>query len=71
MAKAKERTNLKLFRVAQKMTQAEFAEKIGCNRGTYAAIEKGSRNGRTGFWLKLQKVFPSADIGELMKVDED
>jgi DNA-binding XRE family transcriptional regulator len=23
-----ERTNLKLFRVAQKMTQAEFAEKI-------------------------------------------
>lgn len=71
MSKANERTNLKLFRVAQKMTQAEFAEKIGCNRGTYAAIEKGTRNGLAGFWLKLQAAFPAANIGELMKVDED
>lgn len=71
MSRTKERTQLKLFRVANKMTQAEFAEKIGCNRGTYAAIEKGTRNGLSGFWLKLQAAFPAANIGELMKVDED
>lgn len=66
------RTNLKVFRVKQKLSQAGMAEKIGCNRGTYAAIEKGSRNGRVGgFWNDLQKAFPSADIGELMKVDAD
>lgn len=71
MAKAKERTNLKLFRVAQKMTQAEFADAIGVDRGRYGQIEKGRRNGRMDFWTKLQKAFPAADIGELMKVDED
>ena len=66
------RTNLKLFRVKLKMTQAEFADSIGCNRGTYAAIEKGVRNGSVGgFWNKLQKAYPTANIGELMKVDED
>lgn len=66
-----ERTNLKLFRVAHKMTQAEFADFIGVDRGRYGQIEKGKRNGRTDFWLKLQAAFPSADIGGLMKVDED
>lgn len=69
--KAKPRTNLKLFRTALKMTQAEIAEKIGVDRGRYGQIEKGSRNGRADFWTKLQKAFPTANIGELMKCDED
>lgn len=65
------RTNLKLFRVSQKMTQAEFSDFIGVDRGRYGQIESGKRNGRTDFWTKLQKAFPSANIGELMKVDEN
>lgn len=71
MANAKARTNLKLFRTALKMTQEELAAVLGCNRGTYAAIENGARNGRTGFWLTLKEKYPNADIGELMKVDND
>ena len=71
MSRTKARTNLKIFRVSLKLTQEEIAKKIGCNRGTYAAIENGSRNGRADFWLSLQKAFPTANIGELMKVDED
>ena len=67
-----ERTNLKVFRIKLKLSQAEIAEVIGCNRGTYAAIEKGVRNGSVGgFWNKLQKAYSTANIGELMKVDED
>lgn len=71
MPKTKERTKLKLLRVSHQLTQEEMAKKIGCNRGTYAAIEKGTRDGLSGFWLKLQAAFPSVNIGELMKVDED
>ena len=66
-----ERTNLKVFRVKLKLSQAQIAEKIGVNRGTYAAIEKGARNGSYKFWTALQIAFPNANIGELMKVDED
>lgn len=67
-----ERTNLKIFRIKQHLTQADLAAVIGCNRSTYAAIEKGTRNGSVGgFWNKLQKAFPTENIGELMKVDED
>ena len=71
MEKNKPRTNLKLLRVSKKMTQAEFTDFIGVDRGRYGQIESGKRNGRTDFWTKLQKAFPSADIGGLMKVDED
>ena len=71
MPKLGERTNLKVFRIQQKMTQAEFAEKIGCNRGTYAAIEKGTRNGQHKFWLNLQHTFniSDADMWALKKRD--
>lgn len=65
------RTALKVFRVKHKLTQGEIATRIGCARGTYAAIENGERNGRTDFWLGLQAQFPDANIGELMKCDEE
>lgn len=65
------RTNLKIFRVKQNMTQAEFSERIGYQRQTYAAIENGIRDGRQTFWKDLQQAFniPDGEIWELMKND--
>lgn len=67
------RTNLKIFRIRQKLSQAEMAEKIGCRRSTYSAIEQGTRNGRLSFWDALKTAFdlPDTEIGGLMKNDEE
>lgn len=67
------RTNLKVFRIRQKLSQAEMADMIGCRRTTYSAIENGQRNGRVSFWTALQAAFelPDTEIGGLMKNDED
>lgn len=67
------RTNLKVFRIRRKLSQAEIAEKIGCRRSTYTAIENGQRNGRLSFWTALQAAFdvPDTEIGGLMKIDEE
>ena len=61
------RTNLKIFRVRRHLTQAEIAERIGCSRGTYTAIENGFRHGRKTFWRDLQKAFniPDAEMWAL------
>lgn len=66
------RTNLKVFRVKQHLSQAEFADKVGYSRPSYSAIESGTRNGRTYFWNKVQQAFnlPNEVMWELMKVDE-
>ena len=61
------RMKLKLFRVAQDMTQAQMAERLGGDIATYAAIEKGTRSGRIQFWLKLQDTFPEIDIRDFMR----
>lgn len=68
-----ERTALKVFRVKHKMSQEEFADKIGVVRSTYQSIESGARNGRKSFWDKLQKAFnvDNSDMWELMKRDEE
>ena len=65
------RTNLKIFRIKQHLSQTEISEKIGCSRATYAAIESGARCGRQTFWKDLQKAFrlPDAEMWELMKND--
>lgn len=67
------RNGLYMFRHRMRLSQAEMAEKIGCNRATYAAIEIGARNGRMTFWNKLQKAFgvPDAELGGLMRVDKE
>lgn len=72
MKKKKMRTNLKLFRVKHQLTQEDMADKIGCIRCTYAAIENGTRNGRDFFWESLQKAFniPDEDMWKLKKKDE-
>lgn len=73
MKKKQMRTNLKLFRVKHQLTQEEMADKIGCIRCTYAAIEGGTRNGRDFFWQSLQKAFdiPDEDMWALKKIDEE
>lgn len=61
------RKNLKVFRVQHDLTQAEIAEKIGCTRTTFSAIESGTRSGRKTFWVELQKAFnvPDAEMWAL------
>ena len=63
------RTNLKVFRVKQNMTQDETAAKIGCSRSCYASIENGDREGRGTFWRDLQKAFdiPDSEMWALKK----
>lgn len=67
------RHNLYMFRCEMRMTQEEMAEKIGCNRSTYSAIEKGTREGRMYFWRSLKSAFGLSEekIWELMKVEKD
>ena len=63
------RTNLKLYRVKKQLSQDEFAERIGCTRATYSAIESGKRDGRQAFWKDLQHAFaiPDAAMWALMQ----
>ena len=65
------RTNLKVFRVKQGLTQQQMADRLGYTRASYQAIEKGKRNGQKAFWDTLQGKFaiPSADMWELQKND--
>lgn len=67
------RTNLKVFRVAHKLTQAEIAAKLGVSRQTYAYVERGERLGTQSFWDTLQQVFnvPDSEMYSLMKIDND
>lgn len=67
------RNELYLYRHRLRLSQAEMAAKIGCNRATYAAIEKGTRNGRVTFWQDLQKAFNISDneIGVLMRAEQN
>lgn len=66
------RTELKVFRTRHKMTQYEFADKLGVNRANYSMIEQGKRNGTITFWNKLQATFdiPENDMWSLMKNEE-
>ena len=65
------RTNLKVFRVKQNLTQDEIAEKIGYTRSSYSTIETGERNGRDAFWNALQQTFniPDDEMWALKKND--
>lgn len=63
------RNELYMFRHSKRLSQAEMAETIGCNRATYSAIELGTRDGRETFWNKLKQAFPDADIEALKKIE--
>ena len=68
-----ERTNLRIFRVKNKLSQEQMAKRIGVTRATYSAIEKGTRNGKQTFWVKFQKAFsiPDNDLWGYIKTDEN
>lgn len=63
------RTNLKIFRIKHNLTQNNIAQKIGCGRDAYNAIENGMRNPSYEFIEKLQAAFdiPNADVWELLE----
>ena len=66
------RKNLYMFRHGLGLNQQEMADKIGCSRATYSAIELGKQNGRVKFWEDLKQAFgiTDAEKGELMKKEE-
>lgn len=66
------RKELYLFRHSRKLSQQAMADKIGCSRATYSAIEIGKANGTMKFWNKLQKAFNITDgfMWGLMQVEE-
>lgn len=61
------RLNLKIFRIRHGLTQAAMAERIGCVRDAYCAIEAGKRDPSISFFYDLQKAFdiPDAEMWEL------
>lgn len=67
------RTNLKVFRVKKKLTQAQIAEKIGVSRMVYAYVEQGKRGANQEFWDALQRAFeiPDAEMYPLQKLDKE
>lgn len=55
------RTELKVLRVKNSLTQSEMAKKLGVGLTTYHFVESGKRNGSMAFWVNLQKVFKLDD----------
>lgn len=65
------RTQLKIFRILQRMSQGEMAEKLGYVRAYYGHVERGFQEGSAEFWARLQAAFKLTDeqIKELKKID--
>lgn len=65
------RNGLYMFRHSMKLSQEKMAEKCGCTRASYSAIETGRRDGREYFWTSLQKAFniPDEKMGGLRRKD--
>lgn len=51
------RKNLKIFRVEHDLTQSDMAQRIGCSRDAYSAIESGTRDPSYDFMEKLYTAF--------------
>lgn len=56
-----ERTELKVLRVRNNLTQLQIAKKLGVSKSTYNLIENGNRRGSAEFWLRLQSEFNLKD----------
>ena len=63
--------NLKLFRIALDLSQAEIAEKLNVSRSYYGFIESSRQKGSVKFWRTLKSVFKLTDkqIKELKKAE--
>lgn len=68
-----ERTNLKLFRIKKKMTQAELAKEIGYSRNHYARIENGTKEVPLKLLVALSEKYGMTldEARELTKEDKD
>lgn len=64
------RTELKVLRVKNQLTQKELADKVGVSLTTYNLIENGSRRGSVKFWQTLQQEFNLED-GEVWKLQQN
>lgn len=66
------RTNLKVFRIRHKLTQAKISDLLGVSRQVYSYIENGKRSGTAEFWSALQREFdvPDEKMYPLMRLDE-
>lgn len=66
------RTELKVLRVKNHLTQDEMAKKIGVTRVNYSAIEQGRNGGSLDFWDKLQTAFniPDEEMYALIKPEK-
>ena len=65
------RTELKVFRTRQKLTQLEMAKRCKTGRDNYCSIENGKRNGGVNFWFSLGEAFGLSleELKNLMKTD--
>lgn len=72
MSKKAKRENLYLLRCKHKLTQAEFAAKIGVSCRGYQNVEWGERQGTADFWAAIQRVFnvKDEDMYALMKLEK-
>lgn len=64
------RTNLKVLRITNHLTQEQMAKRLGVTRTTYCNIENGKSSGTTAFWLSVKAEFPDCDIDVIMKTEE-
>lgn len=51
------RKNMKIFRIEHDLTQSDMADRIGCSRDAYGAIESGRRDPSYGLMKNLQIAF--------------
>lgn len=65
------KTELRVLRAKNGLTQKDMADMLGINRSTYSQIEGGKRKGSVEFWAKMQSKFGYSDteIMELMKCE--
>lgn len=71
-SKKAKRNNLYMLRCKHKLTQAEFAAKIGVSCRGYQNVEWGERYGTEDFWAAIQRVFEikDEDMYALMKLEK-
>lgn len=63
------RTNLKIFRIKQKLTQHQMSAKLGYEHAYFGHVERGHQDGSADFWERLQKTFGLTD-NELQELKE-
>lgn len=63
------RTDLKVLRVKNRLTQQQLADQLGVSVTTYNFVEQGKRRGTHKFWVDLQRLLKLED-GEVWKLQQ-